>query len=68
MYIKYLKFLDHCMYIGSVISPIESDANVRIVKIGTVTDTLMIIWKSDLSNKLKWWHFFDFKEIHEGKA
>ena len=41
------------MYLGSCISSTESDVNICLVKVWTASDRLSIIWKSDLSNKIK---------------
>ena len=47
---KPLNLLDQLTYLGSNISSIESDVNIRVVKTGNAIDRLSIIWKSDLSN------------------
>ena len=38
-------------YLGSSISPTESDTNMRLMKVLIAIDWLLIIWKSDPSNK-----------------
>ena len=48
-----LKLVDMFTYLISSISSTESDVNIHLVKAWTVTDRLLIIWKSDLSNKIK---------------
>ena len=41
------------MYLGSSVSSTESDINMRLAKAWTAINRLSIIWKSDLSNKIK---------------
>ena len=41
------------MYFGSSVSSTESDINMHLVKAWIVIDRLSIIWKSDLSDKIK---------------
>ena len=41
------------MYLGSSISSTESDINMHLAKTWTAVNSLSIIWKSDLSDKLK---------------
>ena len=48
-----LKLEDLFTYHGSNISSTESDVNIRIGKALTVIDRLLIIWKSDLPDKIK---------------
>ena len=48
-----LKFMDKFTYLGSSISSTENDFNMWLVKAWTVIDRLLIIWKSDLSDKIK---------------
>ena len=48
-----LKLVDKFVYLGSSISSTESDINMRLAKTWTAIDRLSIIWKSDLSNKIK---------------
>ena len=40
-------------YFGSSISSTESDVNILLKKVLTAIDSLLIIWKSDLSDKIK---------------
>ena len=47
------KLEDKVTYLGSSVLSTERDINMRIVKAPTVIDRLSIIWKSDLSNKIK---------------
>ena len=48
-----LKLVDKFTYLCSSISSTESDVSMRLVKAWTVIDRLSIIWKSDLSDKIK---------------
>ena len=50
---KPLKLVDQFIYIGSNISSTESHVNIRIGKAWIVIDMLIIIWKSDLYDKIK---------------
>ena len=49
---KLLKLVDQFTYLGSNILSIESDAIIRIGKAWKAIDSLLIIWKSDLSDKI----------------
>ena len=49
MYGKPLKF----MYLGSNISSTESDVNALIGKVRSAIDRLSVLWRSDLTDKLK---------------
>ena len=48
-----LKLVDKFTYHGSSVSSIESNINMRLAKVWTAIDRLSIIWKSDLSDKIK---------------
>ena len=48
-----LKLVDKFTYLGSSISSTEKDINTRLTKAWTAIDKLSIIWKSDLTNKMK---------------
>ena len=48
-----LKLVDNFIYLGSSISSIENDINAQLAKAWTATDRLSIIWKSDLTDKIK---------------
>ena len=48
-----LKLVDKFMYLGSSISYTESDVNFHLAKAWTAIDRLLIICKSDLSDKIK---------------
>ena len=48
-----LKLVDKFLYLGSRITSIENDINMRRVKAWPDIDRLSIIWKSNLSDKIK---------------
>ena len=48
-----LKLVDKFTYLGSSVSSTEKDINTRLMKAWTVIDRLLIIWKSDLTDKMK---------------
>ena len=48
-----LKLVDKFLYLANSISSTENDNNMGQAKAWTVIDRLSIIWKSDLSNKIK---------------
>ena len=48
-----LKLVDKFTYLGSSISSTESDINTQLAKAWSAIDKLLVIWKSDLSNKIK---------------
>ena len=48
-----LKLVDKFTYLGSSISSTEKDIETRITKAWTAIDRLSIIWKSDLTDKMK---------------
>ena len=50
---KPLKLADQFKYLGRNISSTECDIRKRIIKVWTATDSLSIIWKSDISDKIK---------------
>ena len=51
--VKPLKIVDQFTYQGSNISSTESDINICLMKARNTVDRLVIIWKSDLSDKIK---------------
>ena len=53
-----LKLVDKFTYLWNI-SSTENDINTWLAKAGTAIDRLAVIWKSDLSDKLK---FFFFQE------
>ena len=48
-----LKLVDKFTYLGSSISSTENDLNTWLAKAWTAIDRLSVIWKSDLSDKIK---------------
>ena len=48
-----LKLVDHFPYLGSSVSSTEKDIDMRLTKAWTAIDRLSIIWKSDLTDKMK---------------
>ena len=52
-FILILKLGDELSYVGSNISSTESDVNIGLTKVWTAIGKLSIMWKSDLSSKIK---------------
>ena len=48
-----LKLIDKFTYLGSIVSSTENDIDTRLTKAWTAIDRLSIIWKSDLTDKMK---------------
>ena len=48
-----LKLVDKFTYLGSSVSSTEKDIDTRLTKAWTAIDGLSIIWKSDLTDKMK---------------
>ena len=48
-----LKQVDKFTYFGSSVSSTENDIHMQLMKARTAIDRLSIIWKSDLSDKIK---------------
>ena len=48
-----LKLIDKFTYLGSSVSSTKKDIDMRLMKAWTAIDKLLIIWKSDLTNKMK---------------
>ena len=48
-----LKLVDKFTYLGSSVSSTETDINTRLAKAWTANDRLSVIWKSDLTDKIK---------------
>ena len=48
-----LKLVDKFIYLGSSVSSTEIDINPRLTKLWKAIDRLSIIWKSDLTDKIK---------------
>ena len=49
----WLKLVDKFTYLGSSVSSTEKDINTQLTKAWTAIDRLSIIWKSDLTDKMK---------------
>ena len=48
-----LKLVDKFIYLGSSVSSTEKDIDTRLTKAWTAIDRLSIMWKSDLTDKMK---------------
>ena len=48
-----LKLVNKFIYLGSSVSSTEKDIDMRLTNAWTAIDKLLIIWKSDLTNKMK---------------
>ena len=48
-----LKLVDKFTYLGRSVSSTEKDIDTRLTKVWTAIDRLSIIWKSDLTDKMK---------------
>ena len=48
-----LKLVDKFTYLGSSVSSTENDINMRLAKVWTAIDRLLVIWKSDWADKIK---------------
>ena len=48
-----LKLVDKFTYLGSSVSSTEKDIDTRLTKAWTAINRLAIIWKSDLTDKMK---------------
>ena len=48
-----LKLVDKFTYLGSTVSSTKKDINMRLTKAWTAIDKLSIIWKSNLTDKMK---------------
>ena len=48
-----LKLVDKFTYLGSSVSSPEDDINIQLAKAWTAINRLSVIWKSDLTNKIK---------------
>ena len=48
-----LKLVDKFTYLGSSVSSTEKDIDIRLTKPYTAIDKLSVIWKSDLTDKMK---------------
>ena len=52
-----LKLVNKFTYVGSSVSSTEKDIDTRLTKAWTAIDRLSIIWKSDLTDKMKRYFF-----------
>ena len=48
-----LKLVDKFTYLGSSVPPTETDINTRLAEAWTAIDRLSVIWKLDLTDKMK---------------
>ena len=48
-----LKIIDKFIYLGSSVSSTEADIDTRLTKAWTAIDRLSVLWKSDLTDKIK---------------
>ena len=48
-----LKLVNKFTYLGSSVSSTETDINMRLANVWTTNDRLSVIWKSDLTDKIK---------------
>ena len=48
-----LKLVDKFTYLESSVSSTETDINTQLAKAWTANDSLSVIWKSDLTDKMK---------------
>ena len=55
-----LKLVDKFTYLGSSVSSTKTGINILLAKTWTAVDRLLVIWKSDLTNKKK--HSFFSKQ------
>ena len=57
-----LKLIDNFTYLGRSVSSTETDINTRLAKAWTTIDRLSVIWKSELTDKMKHSLFFFSKQ------
>ena len=48
-----LKLVDKFTYLGSSVSSTETDIDTRLAKAWSAIDRLSVVWKSDLTDKMK---------------
>ena len=48
-----LKLVDKFTYLGSSVSPTETDIDTQLAKVWTAFDRLSVVWKPDLTDKMK---------------
>ena len=53
-----MKLVDKFTYLESCVSSTETYINTRLAKACTANDSLLVIWKSDLTDKIKRVFFF----------
>ena len=77
-----LKIVEKFLYLGSSVSSTEKDINMRLKKAGTAIDRVSVIWKSNLTDKIKrsffskqrscdtaiWMHYMDANKTYGEKA
>ena len=77
-----LKLVDKFTYLRSSVSSTETDINTRLAKAWTAIDRLLVIWKSDLTDKMKcsffpsrdhvdttiWMHYMAANKMYGEKA
>ena len=51
---EYLKLVDKFAYLGSSVSSTESDVDIYLVERWPAINLLSIVWKFNLSDKIKW--------------
>ena len=59
-----LKLVDKFAYFGSSVSSTENDVSTRLAKVWTAIVRLSVIWKSDLSDKIKCSYFTSFGHVN----
>ena len=78
---SFLKLIDKFTYLGSSVSSTETDIDTRLTKAWTAINRLSVIWKSDLTDKMKqflpssdrfdtviWMHYMDANKTAGQKA
>ena len=63
-----LKLVDKFAYRGSSVSTTETDINTLLEKALTAIDRLLIVWKSDLTDKIKRSFFQAWLQLHKNAA
>ena len=63
-----LKLVDKFTEQGSSVSITETDINTRLAEVRTAIDRLSVIWKSDLTDKMKRSFFLEKKQLHKNAA
>ena len=52
-----LELVDKFTYVGSIVSSTNTDIDTQLAKAWTDMDSLSVIWKSNLTDKMKWSFF-----------